>query len=159
KVNGYRQGENPARWKDNLDQLLPNRTKVRKVQHHSALPHAELPQFMQELRKQSSSAARALEFLILTAARTGEVLGARPAEIDRREKAWTVPADSMKGGVDHVVPLPTRALELAHGGSEHYLFPAQHPEKPLSNMAMLKLLERMGHGHVTVHGFRSTFKD
>src|SRR5262249_43262219 len=159
KVNGYRQGENPARWKDNLDQLLPNRTKVRKVQHHSALPYAELPRFMQELRKLGGSAARALEFLILTAARTGEVLGARPGEIDRREKAWTVPADRMKGGLDPIVPLPPRALELTQSGSKDYLFPAQHPEKPLSNMAMLKLLERMGYGHVTVHGFRSTFKD
>jgi len=94
---------------------------------------------MQELRKQSGSAARALEFLVLTAARTGEVLGARPAEIDRREKAWTVPADRMKGETEHVVPLSMRALELTEGGSAHYLFPGQHPEKPLSNMAMLML--------------------
>ncbi len=159
KVNGYRQGENPARWKDNLDQLLPNRTKVRKVKHHEALPYAELPQFMQELRKQSGSPARALEFLILTAARTGEVLSARPSEINPQEKTWTVPAERMKGGLEHVVPLATRALELTERGSEQYVFPGHHPEKPLSNMAMLMLLERLGYGHVTVHGFRSTFKD
>lgn len=159
KVNGYRQGENPARWQDNLDQLLPNRTKVRKVKHHEALPYAELPQFMQELRKQSGSPARALQFLILTAARTGEVLSARPSEINPQEKTWTVPAERMKGGLEHVVPLATRALELTERGSGQYVFPGHHPEKPLSNMAMLMLLERMGYGRVTVHGFRSTFKD
>ncbi len=160
KVNGYRDGENPARWRDNLDQLLPKLSEVRKVKHHPALPYAELPAFMQKLRQVEGPAARALEFAILTAARTEEVILARPEEIARRDKLWTAPPEHMKLKREHLVPLCDRATELLGGASESYLFPSpSHPDKHLSNMAMLMVLDRMGYGHVTVHGFRSTFKD
>jgi integrase len=158
KVSGYRSGENPAGWKGNLDKLLPKQSKVHKVKHHAAMPYDELPAFMADLRQQKGSAARALEFAILTAARTGEVLTARPSEIDKG--IWVVPGSRMKGGVEHRVPLCKRAIEVASGGSGSYLFPSRyHHDKALSNMAMLMLLEHMGHDDVTVHGFRSSFKD
>jgi integrase len=160
KVNNYRDGENPARWRDNLDQLLPKLSEVRKVKHHPALPYAELPAFMDRLREEKGSAARALEFTILTAARTEEVILAAPTEVNKREKLWTVPGEHMKLKRQHLVPLCDRALQLIDHASEKYLFPSSsHPEKHLSNMAMLVLLDRVGYGHVTVHGFRSTFKD
>ncbi len=160
KVNNYREGENPARWRDNLDQLLPKLSEVRKVKHHPALPYAELPAFMEKLRQEEGTAARALEFTILTAARTEEVILARPAEINKRERLWTAPAEHMKLQREHRVPLCDRALKLLEDTSESYLFPSpSHPDKHLSNMAMLMVLDRMGYGHVTVHGFRSTFKD
>jgi integrase len=158
RVSGYRTGENPARWRGNLDKLLPKQSKVRKVKHHAAMPYDALPAFMVELRQQNGSAARCLEFCILTAARTGEVLSARPSEIDKG--IWTVPGERMKGGQTHRVPLSKRAIEVGSGGSGSYLFPSRyHPDKPLSHTAMLMLLEHMGHDDVTVHGFRSTFKD
>ncbi len=161
-VRGYRQGENPARWRGHLDKLLPSRSKVRKTQHHSALPYAELPAFMKLLRQQEGVAARALEFTILTAARTGEIIGARRSEFNPREKLWTVRAERMKAGKEHRVPLPNRALELiatAPAADEDFVFPGGRQGQPLSNMAMLKLLERMGRDDLTVHGFRSTFRD
>src|SRR5262249_12495368 len=115
-------------------------------------------EFMAELRQQNGSAARCLEFCILTASRTGEALTARPSEI--AGGVWTVPGERMKGGKTHCVPLSKRAGEVARGGSGSHLIPSgHHPDKPLSNMAMLMLLEHMGHDDVTVHGFRSTFKD
>ncbi|MFZ3227874.1 MAG: integrase arm-type DNA-binding domain-containing protein [Xanthobacteraceae bacterium] len=104
-VRGYRQGENPARWRGHLDQLLPARAKVRKVKHHNALPYTELPAFLVKLREQEGVAARALEFTVLTAARTGETIGAKLSEIDKKTKLWTVPAERMKAGKDHRVPL------------------------------------------------------
>jgi integrase len=160
KVNNYREGENPARWRDNLDQLLPKLSEVRKVKHHPALPYAELPAFMEKLRQEEGTAARALEFAILTAARTEEVILAGPNEINKREKLWTAPADHMKLKRDHLVPLCDHAIQLLDEASESYLFPSpSHPNKHLSNMAMLMVLDRLGYGHVTVHGFRSTFKD
>jgi integrase len=159
RVSGYRSGENPARWRGNLDKLLSKRSKVRGVKHHPALPYDDLSTFMEALRVQEGATARMLEFCILTASRSGEVLKAVPSEIDRRGKLWTVPGERMKGGKVHRVPLCDRALELLQSASEYYLFPSYHRDKPLSNMAMLQLLERMGYGHITVHGFRSTFKD
>jgi integrase len=160
KVNNYREGENPARWRDNLDQLLPKPSEVRKVRHHPALPYAELPTFMEQLRQEEGAAARALEFTILTAARTEEVILAGPAEIDKREKLWTAPAEHMRLKREHLVPLCDRAMQVLDEASKSYLFPSpSHPDKHLSNMAMLMVLDRMGYGHVTVHGFRSTFKD
>ncbi len=160
KVNNYREGENPARWRDNLDQLLPKLSEVRQVKHHPALPYAELPAFMEKLRQEGGAAARALEFTILTAARTEEVILAHPAEINRRGKLWTAPAEHMKLKREHVVPLCDRAVQFLDEASKSYLFPSpSHPDKHLSNMAMLMVLDRMGYGHVTVHGFRSTFKD
>ncbi len=160
KVNNYREGENPARWRDNLDQLLPKLSEVRKVTHHPALRYAELPAFMQKLRQVEGPAARALEFTILTAARTEEVILARPEEIARPDKLWTAPPEHMKLKREHLVPLCDWTMDLLGGASESYLFPSpSHPDKHLSNMAMLMVLDRMGYGHVTVHGFRSTFKD
>ena len=160
-VRGFREGENPARWRGHLDKLLPAHAKVRKVKHHAALPYDELPAFMTALRAQDGVAARALEFLILTAARTGEVIGGQPEEI--KDKVWTVPAGRMKAGKEHRVPLSTPALAIIEklrkeqGGT--YLFPGGKRDKPLSNMAMLALLDRMDRSDLTAHGFRSTFRD
>lgn len=164
RVRGYRSGENPARWKGNLDHLLPAKSKVRQVQHHVALPYPEIGAFMADLRGCLDGAARALEFTILTAARTNETIGATRAEIDAREKAWNVPGVRMKGGKDHRVPLSKRAfamLEVNGGGGTkgEFLFEGRKRGGPLSNMAMLKLLDRLGRDDLTVHGFRSTFRD
>ncbi len=163
RVHGYRTGENPARWKGNLDHLLPPRSKVRRVKHHAALPYDEIGQFIETLRARQGGGARALEFTILTAARTGEALGATWAEIDFNNKTWTVPAERMKAGKEHRVPLSDAALEILErlhkiriGG---FVFAGAKPGRPLSDMAMLMLLRRMGQGVITAHGFRSTFRD
>jgi integrase len=168
KVRGYRDGENPARWRGHLDKLLPARGKVRRVEHHAALAYAELPAFMAELRTREATAARALEFAILTGARTGEVIGARLDEISEREKVWTVPAERMKAGKEHRVALSARALVIVNGidrqsegpqtETDTFVFPGGKPTKPLSNMALLMLLRRMGRDDLTAHGFRSTFR-
>lgn len=155
-------GENPARWKGNLSRLLPPRSKVRKVKHHAALPYAKMPAFLKALRAQEGNAARALEFTIMTAARTGEVIGARRQEINTSKRMWTVPAERMKAGKEHRVPLSESALQIfnsADADSPDFVFAGRQPGKPLSNMAMLNLLGRMGHDNLTVHGFRSTFRD
>lgn len=167
KVRGYRAGENPARWRGHLDKLLPARSKVRKIEHHAALPYAGIPAFMATLAKQDGVAARALEFAILTAARTGEVLGARWGEINLAEKLWTIPAVRMKGGREHRVPLSTAAIEIlqgvlkiaGNGEPDAYVFPGANKGKPLSNMALTMTLRRMDRDDLTVHGFRSTFRD
>ena len=162
KVCGHRDGENPARWRGHLDKLLPNKTKVHRVQHHAALPFAELPAFMVELRAQKGIAVRALELTILTATRTGEMIGAEWPELDLAEKLWTVPASRMKSGREHRVPLSERAVEILQGmraSEAAFVFAGAKAGKPLSNMAMLQLLKRMGRGDLTVHGFRSTFRD
>lgn len=162
KVEKLREGENPARWKGHLDKILPNPSKIQKVKHHSALPYQEIGQFISALHQQSSVASYGLEFLILTACRTGEVLDARFDEIDLHNKIWTIPADRMKGGKEHRVPLSDRAIEIIdHMQSlrdNDYLFPGQRG-KGLSNMVFLQLLKRMGHTDITAHGFRSTFRD
>jgi integrase len=166
KVRGYRAGENPARWRGHLDKLLLPHSKVRRVEHHAALPYAELPGFLVSLREQEGIAARALEFAILTAARTGEVLSARDGgEIDLLDKTWTLPATRMKAGKEHRVPLSARALAILKEMQAHrhpddaFVFPGAKPGRPLSNMAFLMLLRRMGRSNVTVHGFRSSFRD
>ena len=160
-VRGYRHGDNSARWRGHLDKLLPARTRVRQPQHHAALPYQTLPEFMATLHEQQGTAARALEFLILTATRTSEVIRARRIEI--AGNVWTIPANRMKARREHRVPLSARALELIKSMAvEHpgeFLFPGGKQRKPLSNMAMLVLLERMGRKDLTVHGFRSTFRD
>ena len=131
KVRGLRQGENPVRWRGHLDHLLPAKAKVRRVEHHAALPYAELPEFITKLRAQDGVAARALEFTILTAARTGETIGAARDEVNRYEKVWTVPADRMKAGKDHRVPLSSRALAILRDNADlqkaEYLFPGGRP--------------------------------
>jgi integrase len=164
RVRGYRDGENPARWRGHLDKLLPARSKLRAVEHHAALPYAKLQAFLVGLREREAISARALEFLILTAGRTGEVIGARWGEIDLLSKIWTVPAARMKAHREHRVPLSPRALAIlqqmqaARGGDDAFVFPGPAPGRPLSNVAFLRLLRRMGLNDLTVHGFRATFK-
>jgi integrase len=164
KVRGYRVGENPARWRGHFDKLLPALSKVRKVEHHAALPYGELPGFLTVLRQQEGTAARALEFTILTAARTGETLGAGWNEFDLLDKTWTVPAARIKGGKEHRVPLSAPALAILEemqaqrSADDGFVFPGGKPGKPLSNMAFLMLLRRMGRDDLTAHGFRATFK-
>jgi integrase len=166
KVRGYREGENPARWRGHLDKLLPARSRVRQVEHLAALPYSDLPLFLANLRKRDAFAARGLEFLILTAARTNEVIGARWSEIDLLDKTWTIPADRMKALREHRVPLSPPALALLQvmqtagltNDINAYVFPGPRAGKPLSNMAFLMLLRRMGIVDLTVHGFRATFK-
>jgi integrase len=159
RVRGYRASENPARWRGHLDKLLPGALNRKGRTHHAALPYDELPAFLQDLRARDATAARSLEWLILNVSRTNEVIGARPSEVDARKAVWTVPADRMKSGKEHRVPLSARAAEIAEAqGEGKYLFPGPEGE-PLSNMAMLELLKRMGRDDLTVHGFRSTFRD
>ncbi|MCS6501411.1 integrase arm-type DNA-binding domain-containing protein [Burkholderia thailandensis] len=163
KVRGLRDGENPARWSGHLDQLLAAPTKVQKPKHHTALPFTEIGAFVAELRGMVGTAARALEFTILTAMRTGEVIGARHDEFDADAQLWTVPAERMKAKRAHRVPLSSVALELlkALPTSEDspVVFEGMRARRPMSNMAMLQVLERMKRGTLTVHGFRSTFRD
>jgi integrase len=162
KVRGHREGENPARWRGHLDKLLPARSKVRRVEHHAAMPYAALPAFLENLRGQEGIAARALEFTILTAARTGEVIGATWAEISFAEKVWTVPAARMKAHREHRVPLGERALAILkemHTSDDGFVFSGGRPGKPLSPTALILVLRRMGYGDITTHGMRSAFRD
>ncbi|MHC2108347.1 tyrosine-type recombinase/integrase [Methylobacterium sp. CM6246] len=161
-TRGYRRGENPARWKGHLANLLPKRSKVRKVEHHPALPFKQVPEFMALVAAQPGTAAKLMAFTILTAARTGEALGARWSEIDIESGIWTVPAERMKAGSEHRVPLSAAALAILaemRGLDAEFVFPGGRRGKPLSNMAMLVLLRRMERADLTVHGFRSSFRD
>jgi len=162
-VRGYRAGENPARLKGHLDTLLPRRSRVQTVKHHPALPYAELPKFMKALHAEDGIAALALKLLILTATRTNEVIGATWPEFKLDEGIWVIPAERMKMRKEHRVPLSTAAVELVKAQEKvkqgDYVFPGGRNKKPLSNMAMLQLLERMKRDDITVHGFRSTFRD
>ncbi|SFP51791.1 tyrosine-type recombinase/integrase [Sphingomonas rubra] len=167
KAKGLRSGENPARWRGHLDQLLPKRQRLSRG-HHTALPYADVPAFMADLRGREATAARALGYAILTAARSGEVLGATWTEIDLEGAVWTVPARRMKAGREHRVPLSAPAVELLRGlyaardaakaKPTDPVFPSAKGGKPLSSMAMAMLLRRMGSA-VTAHGFRSAFRD
>lgn len=164
-ARGWRAGDNPARWRGHLESLLPPRSKVQRVEHHPALPWREMGAFMATLRDDAGIAARSLEFAILTAARTSEVIGARWAEFDLAEGTWTVPAERMKAGREHRVPLSAAALRVlegmapAQGVAGDFVFPGGRKGKPLSGMAMLMLLRRMERGDLTTHGFRSTFRE
>jgi integrase len=162
-ARGYRTGENPARWRGHLDKLLPARKKVQKVKHHEALPYDEAGKFMASLRQQEGVAAKALDWLILTATRTSETIGAKWDEIDFDEKTWTIPADRIKGGKEHRVPLSPEAMKIAKAMLKvtdgEYVFPGGKAGKPLSNNALLALLKRMDRSDLTAHGFRSTFRD
>ncbi|HUI22674.1 MAG TPA: integrase arm-type DNA-binding domain-containing protein [Methylocella sp.] len=153
---------NPARWRGHLDKLLPKRQKLSRG-HHAAMAFDEVPRLVGKLRQREAIAALALEFAILTAARSGEVLGARWCEIDLEAKVWTIPAVRMKAGREHRVPLSDRAVriikKLAEGQTGEFVFPGQRSEKPLSGMAMEMVLRRMKVEGVTVHGFRSAFRD
>lgn len=165
-VNRHRSGENPARWRGHLSEALAAPALTKKVTHHPALPYVELPAFMRQLDGQVGIGALALKFTILTAARTGEVLGLRWRELDLPARTWTVPADRMKAGKEHRVSLSTGALsvlaqlkEFAGDDDDAFVFPGARPGSPLSNMAMLSALKRMGRNDLTAHGFRSTFRD
>jgi integrase len=162
-VRGYRQGDNPARWRQHLDQALPKRNLVKKTEHHAALPYTELPAFMAVLRKREGMATRALEFALMTASRVGETTGARWSEIDLAEKLWRVPASRMKGGKAHTVPLVPQVIEfldrLPRDGTDGFVFIGARQGTKLSNTSLHAVLKRMGYGSITVHGFRSTFRD
>jgi integrase len=160
KASGYRVGDNPV---EGVSRVLPKHST--KQEHHAALPHAGLPAFVRNLQTYEGVSARlALEFLILTAARTSEVIEARWAEIDTQSKTWTIPADRMKAKVEHRVPLSARCIEILEAAKEiadggEYVFPGDGAQKPLSNMTFNMALRRMKHSDITIHGFRSTFRD
>jgi len=162
KVSGFRNGENPARWRGHLDHLLPAPSKVRRVRHHPALPYVDIPEFMEALRARNGISARALEFVILTAARSGEARGAFWDEIDLGARMWIIPVQRMKGGKEHRVPLSDRALailkEMQGLRQNDLVFPGSKQGRPLSDMSLLMLLRELRPG-ITTHGFRSTFKD
>ena len=162
KAKGLREGENPAAWKGHLDQLLPKRQRLTRG-HHAALPFNDVAEFFGNLSAKSATAARALQFLILTASRSGEVLGATWSEVDLDRGLWVVPASRMKAGTEHRVPLSEAALNVLSSVNvglrpDDHLFWGKSPDRPLSNMAMSMLLRRMV-PNVTVHGFRSSFRD
>jgi integrase len=161
KAAGYRQGDNPAAW-EVIGKLLPARDKVAPVEHFAAVDYREVPAFMAELRQRQGTAARALEFLIFTAARTAEVLQATQDEIKFAEKLWVVPPHRMKGGREHRVPLAPEVLDLLarllrEAGGD-FLFIGPQPGKPLSDSALVAVMRRMGRSE-TAHGFRSAFSD
>ena len=170
-VRGYRKGDNPAQWRGHLDKALPPLAEVRKVEHHAALAYADMPDFMQALRQLDGTPARALEFTILTAARTGETIGAKWSEVDLRQGTWTIPGARMKAGEEHRVPLSPRAVAILEqikapsadmaksDQADTFVFPSARRGKPLPKMTFLLLLERMGRSDLTTHGFRSTFRD
>jgi integrase len=172
KARGWFEGENPALWRGHLAALLPAKSKVKQVTHHAALPWAQMAKFVAKLSGMQGMGARALEFTILTAARSGEVRGARWSEIDLKEKIWTVPAKRMKARKEHRVPLSDTAIALlerlprvpddAEAGDE-LLFAGAKSGRPLSDMSLSAVLRRMPvedeMGAVTVHGFRSSFRD
>jgi integrase len=161
-VRGFRHGDNPARWKGHMEHQLPARNKVQKVEHHAALPYAELGVFMAALRQREGISPRALEFAILTAARSGEVRGASWYEIDLQGRLWTIPAERMKAGKEHRVPLSDQAIALIAAlprmAGNDLLFPAPRG-KQLSDMALTAVLKRMDRPDLTQHGFRSSFRD
>jgi len=163
RARGYREGENPACWRGHIENLLPARSRVRTIQHHPALPYEEIGAFVRSLAGQEGLAAKALEFLILTAARTGEAVGARWDEIDMDKAVWIVPAHRIKARREHRVPLSPRAMAILRDLNKtrrgEFVFAVSDGQRPLSNMALLSLLKRMGRHDLTTHGFRSTFRD
>lgn len=186
RVSGYRAGPNPAAWKGHLSHMLPARSKVRTVEHHPALPHAQISDFMADLAARDGVAAIALRFVVLNAPRSNEVFKMRCSDVDLAAKIWTIPPERMKGGRQHRVPLSEAALAIIEEmigrgspgqrrlASDRYVFPGSKPGRPLSNMALLELIRRMNcerevHGlprwtdpqgrSIVPHGFRSTFKD
>ena len=161
KAKGCRSGENPAAWRGHLENLLPKRQKLTRG-HHAAMPYPDIPAFVAKLRTRKAVAALALEFAILTAARSGEVLGARWPEIDFDARVWTIPAKRMKSGREHRVPLSASALAILEKFGEarvsEFIFPGQGAGRPLSEMVLRRMLRRDA-DVVTVHGFRSSFRD
>lgn len=162
KAKEYFEGDNPAAWKGMLKPLLPLPSKVQTQKHHAALPYGDIGTFMGELRQRQGISARALEFAILTIARSGEIRGAEWNEIDLAGKTWTIPASRMKAAKEHRVPLSDAAIallkELPRFKDNNFVFPAQRKGQ-LSDTALLAVLKRMGYTDLTQHGFRSTFRD
>jgi integrase len=159
---GARSGDNPARWRGHLDHLLPKPTSVRAVKHHAAMPYQDVPAFLSALSQREGVAARALEFVILTVARSGEVRGMRWSEIDLANRVWVIPAERMKAAKQHRVPLSDPAVRLlgAPGDDDDLVFEsAMKPGRPISDMSMSAVLRRMGYDDITVHGYRSCFRD
>jgi integrase len=162
KARGYRSGENPAAWRGHLDQILPARSKVRRVRHHPALAYREIPGFMEVIRARDGMSPRALELMILTVTRTSEARGALWDEIDLKHQSWTIKAERMKGGREHRVPLSPRAVtiieEMAKVRLNEFVFPGMKNGRPISDIGIRILLREL-HPGITTHGFRSTFKD
>jgi integrase len=164
KVQGFRTGDNPAAWRGHLSEALPKPSKVAIEDHHAALPWSEIGAFMVSLRAMQGAGARAMEIIILTATRTSEVLNAKWTEVDLDAKLWTIPKERMKSFKEHRVPLSdavvtmlTAIKEESKGGG--FIFPGKKKDTALSNMTCLATLKRMGRSDITVHGFRSTFRD
>jgi integrase len=164
-IHGYRTGDNPAAWGNHLEHALPAKATLVSIAHHPALPYAEIATFMGKLKQQTGMAPRALEFLILTGVRSGEALGARWEEIDLGQKLWVIPADRMKAGREHRVPLSDAALsiiedtcKLRHADDGGFVFQGKRG-RPLGSACLAMVLRRMGHTGITVHGFRSTLRD
>jgi integrase len=165
KARGWRDGENPARWRGHLDHLLPARSKVQRVQHHDALPWRQIGSFVKTLRETDTISARTLDFLILTATRSSETRGARWNEIDLANKVWMIPPDRMKAGRELRVPLVDAALDIVRRveplrtAPDALVFPGGRQGRPLSDVALAKVLRAAGGGDATVHGMRSAFRD
>jgi integrase len=167
KARNYRDGDNPARWRGHLENLLPHRAKVQKVVHQPALPYDQIYDFVSELRQREGMSARALEFVILTACRSSEGLGSVWSEIDLAKRLWVIPENRIKAGRDHRVYLSDRAVEIltdmnelrVNPNADGYVFPGGKRGRPLSNTAMMKVVKAMGYDDITVHGFRSSFRD
>src|SRR5262245_26963823 len=162
-VHHYRTGDNPARWQNHLEQVLPARTKVAKIEHHAALPYAQAAGFVAKLRHDTSVMARGLEFITLTACRLGEATGATWSEIDFGVRTWTIPADRMKAGREHKVPLSAAAIallkDMAAIRHSDYVFPGYKHGRPLGHNGLWTVAKRAGGADITVHGDRSTFRD
>lgn len=162
KAMGFCSGENPARWKGNLENILPAWSKIATVRHHPALPYRELPDLMVKLSQREGVGARALEFTILTACRCKEVAHAKWSEFNMTERTWTIPAHRMKAGKEHIVPLSEAAMQVLkkmEGHSDDLVFPSTHNGKTISDQTMRAVLRRITSPVYTVHGFRSTFRD
>jgi integrase len=163
-THGHRRSANPARWKGLLEHTLTKISKRQRVKHHPALPYKEIPDFIQQIKKIVSISARALEFTVLTGCRTSEVLGLKWEEIDFDNRTWIIPKERMKAGIEHRVPLSKQSIDLLVkikkiSKSEYAFQSSNNISKPISNMAMLMLLKRMKRQDITVHGFRSSFRD
>jgi len=163
KAMGWRSGENPAVWRGNLRILLPQYSKAKNIKHHAAVPFEDMPEFIPFLRSRDATTARLLEFIILTAARSGEVRNATFDEVDTNAKTWTIPAERMKMNKEHVVPLSRRALAIILEQAEfrrgNLIFPNPRTQRAFDVNATRMLLKRMECGQFTTHGFRSTFRD
>ena len=163
EAHNWRSGGNPARWRGHLSVILPSPQKLKELKHHSALSYGELPSFMSILSNTDGMGARALELTILTATRTKESLGARWEEFDLNNRVWTIPKERMKAGVEHRVPLSDQAMKVATKMADQkmseYVFPNRATGKPMSNAGMSSVLKRLERTDITVHGFRSTFRD